>query len=528
MPNYRRTVLLLLTVATLVVHIPAQDAQDQEEQIPNIPAVLSGLRANAVEGDVVYVRENAKFPVEADLELKQADTLRTAANARVELLLQPGNFLRAGANTECQFLDDRYDRLKFLLNKGTLTFELLKNDWEDTSDFFESLKQGFELIRVITPNAEVFITQPGIFRINTADGRTELIVRRGEAVIDGRRVKEKRAAVASGGSVNVSEVDVKVEDAFDKWGPERSEKLIEANHALKKDSPWAKRKEGREAMVDMPASEHGAGNPHVVSARPGAVNFVEAGVEFSTENKPWQELTEKTVLVPGDKLRTSRHSLVELTTFPDLYLRVNGESEILLEKLSNESVAFKVLRGSAILDVARFDRKELPEITIGGPSSSAVVAEEGNFRINAGLKNDEIVVRRGKVIIQERSIGSCRIISGGNTSECDRKINDNFDLWSQHRGEGQHFTGSVMATRLGQLRRRRFKSTGFWYLLPAQSQYTFVPFFSTYFRSPYGGTYSCVLSPRRAPTFYFMEGSTIGPTRGPRPVGPARPGPISP
>lgn len=281
-------------------------------------------------------------------------------------------------------------------------------------------------------------------------------------------------------------------------------------------------------MVDMPASEQGAGNPHVVSARPGAVNFVETGVEFSTEDKPWQELTEKTVLVPGDKLRTSRHSFVELTTFPDLYLRVDGESEILLEKLSNEAVAFKVLRGSAILDVARFDRKELPEITISGPSSSAVVAEEGNFRINAGLKSDEIVVRRGKVMIQERSIGSCRIISGGNTSECDRKINDNFDLWSQHRGEGQHFTGSVMATRLGQLRRRRFKSTGFWYLLPAQSQYTFVPFFSTYFRSPYGGTYSCVLSPRRAPTFYFMEGSSIGPTRGPRPVGPARPGPISP
>jgi len=234
MPNYRRTVLLLLILSTLVAPIPAQE---QEEQIENIPAVLSGLRANAVEGDVAYVRENAKFNVEADLELKQADTLRTGANARVELLLQPGNFLRAGANTECQFLDDRYDRLKFLLNKGSLTFELIKNDWEDTSDFFESLKQGFELIRVITPDSEVFITQPGIFRINTADGRTELVVRRGEALIDGRRVKEKRVAVAVRGSVNINEVDVKVEDGFDAWCRERSEKLVEANHTLKKDAP---------------------------------------------------------------------------------------------------------------------------------------------------------------------------------------------------------------------------------------------------------------------------------------------------
>ena len=166
MSNYRRTVLLMLTLATLVVHIPAQD-QDPEEPIPNIPAVLSGLRANAVEGDVVYVRENAKFPVEADLELEQADTLRTGANSRVELLLQPGNLLRADANTECNFVDDRYDRLKFVLNKGTLSFELLKNDWEDTSDFFETLKQGFELIRVITqtrkslsPNLGSFASTP--------------------------------------------------------------------------------------------------------------------------------------------------------------------------------------------------------------------------------------------------------------------------------------------------------------------------------------------------------------------------------
>ena len=523
MSNYRRTVLLMLTLAALVVHIPAQD-RDPEEPIPNIPAVLNGLRANAVEGDVVYVRENAKFPIEADLELKQADTLRTGANSRIELLLQPGNLLRAGANTECHFVDDRYDRLKFVLNKGTLSFELLKNDWEDTSDFFESLKQGFELIRVITPNAEVFITQPGVFRINTADGRTELIVRRGEALIDGRRVKEKRSAVAAGGSVIVSEADIKVEDAFDKWGRERSDKLIEANHALKKDSPWAKKKEGREPIVDIPASDQRGSNPHVVSARPGAVNFVEMGVEFTSTDKPWQELTDKTILVPGDKVRTSRHSFAELTMFPDLYLRIDGESEVLLEQLSNESVAFKVLQGSAILDVARFDRKELPEIKVSGPSSSAVVGEEGNYRVNAKPSTDEIIVRRGKVMIQDRSIGSCRIITGGNTFECDRKITDNFDVWSQHRGEGQHFTGSVMATRLGQLRRRRFKSTGFWYQPQAAGQYTFVPFFSTYFRSPYGGTYSSVLSPRRGPMFFQVDRGAMGPLGRPRSVvAPVRP-----
>lgn len=520
MSNYRRTLLLLLTLATLVMHITAQD---QEEQLDNIPAILSGLRVNVVEGDVVYARENGKFDLEADHELKQADTLRTGSHGRAELLLQPGNLLRIGGDTECQFVDDRYDRLKFLLNKGTLSFELLKNDWEDTSNFFDSLKHGFELIRVITPNAEIFITQPGIFRINTDGDRTELIVRRGEALIDGRRVKEKRAATAARGSVNIAEIDKKTEDAFDAWGRERSDKLVATNHSLKKDAPWAKKKEGRETMVDMPASDqHGGNHPRVVSARPGNVNFVELGVEFSSANKTWQELTEKTQLEAGDKLRTSRHSFAELTMFPDLYLRVDGESEVLFEQLSNEAIGFKVLRGSAILEVARFDRKELPEISISGPLTTAVVAEEGNYRINARPITDEIIVRKGKVLLRERSIGSCRIISGGNTAECDRKVTDNFDVWSQHRGEGQHFDGVVMATRLAQMRRRRFKNTGFWYPHPTQGQYTFVPFYSTYFRSPYGGTYSCVLSPRRTRMYLWERG--YGPIRGPSRVAiPVRP-----
>jgi hypothetical protein len=222
-------------------------------------------------------------------------------------------------------------------------------------------------------------------------------------------------------------------------------------------------------------------------------------------------------------VRTQRYSFVELMMFPDLYLRLDGGSEVLLEQLSNESISLKVLKGSAILDVARFDRKELPEISIGGPSAAVLVAEDGNYRMNVRSNSDEIMVRKGKVMLQERSIGGCRVITGGNIVECDRKVNDNFDVWSQHRGEGQYYTGTAMATRLAQLRRRRFKSTGFWYQHPQQGEYTFVPFFSTYFRSPYGGNYSNALSPRRAPMFYFEPGAR-GPIRGPRPViAPIRP-----
>jgi hypothetical protein len=498
MPHNPLNLLLLAILATLFLCTPAAVAQEEDE-MASIDAVLSGVRANAIEGDVLYEREVAKFKLEAALELKEGDIVRTATTGRAELLLQPGNYLRVGADTECQLLSDRYDRLKLQLNKGTISLELLRNEWDDPSNFFDTLKHGYELIRVITPNSEIFITQPGIFRINArADGRTEIIVRRGEALIDGQRVKEKRSATAAKGKVDLVEIDPKVEDVFDVWGRERADKLVETNRSLKKDAPWTKnQKEGSEGFVDLPASEDRGGSPYVVYARPGAVNFVEPGAEFSRRQTGWHNLTEKSKLESADKLRTGQHSFVELTMFPDIYLRISGNSELLFERLSNDSISLKVLRGSAILDAAKFDRKQLPEITIGGNTNSVVVTEEGNYRVDVRGSSDEITIRKGKVIFQNRSIGSCRTIAGGTLSDCYKTI-DNFDVWSQHRGEGEFFTGTAMATRLARLRRRRFRNTGFWYQHPMQGQYTFVPFSSTYFRSPYGGSYSSVLSPRRS------------------------------
>jgi hypothetical protein len=55
----------------------------------------------------------------------------------------------------------------------------------------------------------------------------------------------------------------------------------------------------------------------------------------------------------------------------------------------------------------------------------------------------------------------------------------------------------AMVTHLARLRGYRNKNTGFWYQHPGLTSYTFVPFTSQLFRSPYGGNYSTVLMPRR-------------------------------
>jgi hypothetical protein len=520
---YRSRVFMVILLLAAVFEIGSTKAQEEE----NLEGFINGIRANAVKGDVVYEHKDGEFSLEAGFKLQQGNFIKSGANAYVELLLQPGNYLRIGGESECQIISDQYDRMKLKLNQGAVSLEILAKDTGSTWHFNETLSQRYELIRVITPNAEVFITEPGIFRINAPGAaRTELIVREGEAFINGRRVRKKRSAVAAQEGVTIVDVNANSEDNFDVWGRERAAQLLRANRSLKNESPWAtKRKDGKEISVDVPEVEgHSTTGGRVVSAKAGAVNFVEDGVEFNRPMKEWQPLTENTQLETGDKLRTSSHSFAELTMLPDINLRLAGQSEVLFEQLSNESVSLKLLKGSAIIDVARFAGKQVPQITLGGTSTSVVIADQGNYRIDVKPNGEEIMVRDGKVIFNGRSVGSCRIISGGTVSDCDNKRNDNFDLWSEHRGEGELFDGSTRvatAAHLARLRRFRFKNTGFWFQNPGQTDYTFVPFYSQLFRSPYGGSYSTVLSLRRVQTNQVNIGERpFGRRRGPQIVRP--------
>jgi hypothetical protein len=476
-------VIVLLTLGTVA-------AQEPDETFAGF---VNGIRANAVKGEVVYQRNNGSFPLEPGLQLAPGDVIKTSPAAYAEVLLQPGNYLRLAADTELQVVNDQRDRMRLKLNRGTISIEMLSK--ENFGGGYYNTYEGGYLVRVLTPGAGVFIMDPGIYRINTTPSeQTELIAREGSAVIEGREIKAKRRAVASHSNVTIMEIDAKNEDAFDLWARERADTLVRANKALRKTPLWSKkRKEGEETPVDFPKDAERNGSALVVFAKPGAVIFADDGVEFRRTPAEWQPLTETTHLDTGDSLRTPANSFTELMLFPDMHLRVAESSEVVFEQLSNDAVSIKVLSGSAILDAARFDRKEAPQITIANAATTVAIANSGNYRIDAG----KITVREGKVTFKERTVGSCRTITGEVVSDCDKKHQDNFDYWSHYRGEGELERGLSMASFLTKSRRDRFQNTGFWFQEPGSTSYTFVPFSSELFRSPYGGNYSTVLSPRR-------------------------------
>src|SRR5215204_4104192 len=491
---YRTSTFCMLLVLVLLSHPPANGQQEE-----NLEGFMTGIRVNAVKGEVLYQREDGKFPLESGLRLEPGDFIRSSAGAYAELLLQPGNYLRVAGDTECRIFNDQYEKMRLKLNAGTINLELLSR--ENNNYWWYRMEAATELIRVITPDGEVFINHPGVVRITTINGRTEVVVRDGEAVINGYRVKKKRRAIAANGNVTIAEIDSRVEDNFDAWSRERAAQLVQANKLLKNEALFSKQIKRGDVAIAVPEEEENDNTRgRVISARPGTVNFVEDGVEFSRDAKEWQPLIEKSQVEAGHKLRTSVNSLAELILFPDMHLRIDASSEVLFGELSNDAVSLKVVRGSAILDVARFDRKQASQITIGGSSTSALIDESGNYRVDARAGGNTITIREGRVIFNERSIGGCKRIDSGTISDCDKKLADNFDFWSQHRGEGELYNGRVtvaMVTHLARLRRYRNKNTGFWYQHPGLTSYTFVPFTSQLFRSPYGGNYSTVLMPRR-------------------------------
>lgn len=215
-----------IALVALCAGFTAAEAQRGSRDLRVVSARAGGI--NYVIGDVKLRRKDAgrwqAFGGDS-IDLASGDALKTGATGFVEVLLNPGSYLRLGADSEFVLTDSSLDDLRLQLVRGSAVIEATGYD-----------KMGL-LIAVDTPQSRVSIIKSGIYRFNvTASGQTEVAVRKGRVRVGEEPasliVKEGNVARLDGRATEVAKLDKKRRDGLDEWSKERADELAEANRKI--------------------------------------------------------------------------------------------------------------------------------------------------------------------------------------------------------------------------------------------------------------------------------------------------------
>jgi hypothetical protein len=213
-------------------------AQKRDDRVPVDGRTRDDRLISAKAGGVNFVAGDVKVRhaggqdwqgVTVKDDLKDGDSARTGADGRVEVLLNPGSYLRAGSSTEFELTDASLDNLRLRVTRGSVFVEATGYDSLGIS------------IQISTPQTRVEIVRAGVYRIDVAQsGETVVAVQKGRALVgDGAAalvVKGgKEARVAGAGGVEVAKLqkkDKNQRDELELWSRERGKELAKVNGAL--------------------------------------------------------------------------------------------------------------------------------------------------------------------------------------------------------------------------------------------------------------------------------------------------------
>lgn len=225
MRKARPTFAPMLGIAALIMTFPLISFSQNREKFV-ISAKAGGV--NAVTGPAALrPHGNAEWQqltIKEDLEA--GDLVKTGVDGRVEMLLNPGSYMRVGENAEFELADNSLERLEVHLLSGTAIVEVTGSDDEEL------------FIGITTPHTRMSIVRRGLYRVSVVPGdATELIVRKGRVMLDGSHTKVKggNKVVFSSNSFSVAKLkdaDKKNFDALDNWSHDRARTLAEENHSI--------------------------------------------------------------------------------------------------------------------------------------------------------------------------------------------------------------------------------------------------------------------------------------------------------
>jgi hypothetical protein len=222
----RRHILQIGGLALWVIFglVMTASAQNREKYI--ISASAGGI--NFVTGNVTVQRqgEARQRGLTSTDDLRSGDLVTTGAGGRIEVLLNPGSYMRVDENSEFELTDASLDNLLVKLVKGSAVVEVT-----GASDV--ELALGIN-----TPQADASIVRGGIYRFNVLPNETtEIVVRKGRVLFGKdtpQKVKGGQKVLVGRGGVEVAKLNKKEQDTLDVWSKERAETLARANRRLER------------------------------------------------------------------------------------------------------------------------------------------------------------------------------------------------------------------------------------------------------------------------------------------------------
>lgn len=223
-----RSLALGLVAASLFGGAVVSRGQNWEKREQNREKFVISAKAggvNSVLGRVtVQNKGQSQFALlSAQADLGSGDVVDTGASGRVEVLLNPGSYLRVNSGTRFELVDNSLEHLTIKLLQGTAIIEATGANDVNTE------------IAVQTPQSRVAIVKRGIYRLNVAASQSELLVLKGKAIVNGDErnpIRGGQKAILSSGSVVAVKLDKKDQDDFDSWSRARAETLARANSHL--------------------------------------------------------------------------------------------------------------------------------------------------------------------------------------------------------------------------------------------------------------------------------------------------------
>ena len=174
---------------------------------------------NYVEGQVSVNGQPLNSRQDGNIQLRPNESL-TTGNGKVEILLSPGVFLRAGDNSEIRMVSPGLADLTVEVVHGSVMVEVDKK-----------LKDA--RVDVLEHGATASILKEGLYRFDSDQGRVETIDGKMSVVENGKAkdVGKGKEVVLNGEPLKTVGFDRKAEDDLYRWSSVRSGYLAEANQS---------------------------------------------------------------------------------------------------------------------------------------------------------------------------------------------------------------------------------------------------------------------------------------------------------